>query len=72
MLYIVTVKQPKNKDHNPHDKKTGSCGYSDECTDVTGEHHSFVVDALNVDVIKERMGALHITRIEKVVSEVWF
>lgn len=31
MIYIVTVKLPKNPDHDPAEKKTGSCPLSAAC-----------------------------------------
>jgi hypothetical protein len=72
MRYIVTVKLPKNPEHNPRDKKTGLCPVSDEiCTDVTGEHHSYLVEGMNIDsvdaarFIAENAFA-HVTRIEQV------
>lgn len=41
--WVVTVRSlQKNPDHDPQNKKTGKCEWSDYCTDVTGEHHSFV------------------------------
>lgn len=43
MIILVTVKDPKNSAHNPHDKKSGVCKWSSYCTDMTGEHHTFFV-----------------------------
>jgi hypothetical protein len=66
--WIVTVKTKQDKQHNPHDKKRGPCLFSDDCTDVTGAHHSFIVLAQTVkevkDVVKRVYGDIHITRIE--------
>lgn len=69
MRFIVTVKLPRNPDHDPQNKKAGTCpamkGY---CTDVTGEHHSFVIEASSVESAKvfviNGMGFKHVTRIE--------
>lgn len=60
--YLVTVKMPKNPAHNPHAKQAGPCPFSDECTDVTGEHHTFLTDAEGVEQL--RANGSHITRTE--------
>lgn len=60
--YLVTVKLPKNPAHDPRAKQTGPCRYSDECTDVTGEHHSFLIKADGLDTL--RTSGVHITRVE--------
>jgi len=67
-MFIVTIKLPRNPDHDPHNKKSGNCLVSNNCTDVTGEHHSY----LDQDVSEERLRARaserfkHITRTEEV------
>ena len=72
MKFIVTVKLPKNKEHDPHNKKTGPCPVNGEtCTDVTGEHHSFLVEleggvAATRDYVTNGLGHKRITRIESV------
>lgn len=68
MRFIVTVKDLKNPDHDPMNKKTGPCKWSDLCTDVTGEHHSFLATADSADQILEqyRANEIHVTRIEAV------
>lgn len=44
-VWLITVKVPKNPDHNPRDKKTGECPVNGtRCTDVTGEHHTFAME----------------------------
>src|SRR4051812_9245109 len=67
-LYIVTVKLPAVVDHNPFNKRTEACAVSPECTDATGEHHSYLVTADTADAAaadgRERFG--HITRVELV------
>jgi hypothetical protein len=40
--YIVTVRQQRQPGHDPQNKKVGVCSYSNFCTDVTGEHHSYL------------------------------
>jgi hypothetical protein len=68
MKFIATVKLPKNPEHDPRNKKSGTCpamlGY---CTDITGEHHSFVIDAKSANdagILLKDMGFNHVTRIE--------
>jgi hypothetical protein len=66
-MYLVTVKLKKNPNHDPHNKITGLCPVSGfECTDVTGEHHTFAsylgsAEECRVFWSKE----YHVTRIEK-------
>lgn len=60
---IVTVKLPKNSAHNPHSKQTGQCPFSDECTDVTGEHHSFLTGADGLETLHAE--GTHVTRVER-------
>lgn len=62
MQYIVTIKLPRNKEHDPQNKKTGQCIFSAGCTDVTGEHHSTLVDDEGLASIKA--STMHVTRIE--------
>lgn len=68
--FLVTVRLGKNPDHNPRDKKTGPCPVNGKpCTDVTGEHHTFLADlaatgADDVRLIYE--GIHHVTRVETV------
>jgi hypothetical protein len=67
-LFLITVKLPKNPEHNPREKKTGPCPVNGKpCTDVTGEHHSFAVSGeFTVEELitkfTEKYG--HVTRIE--------
>jgi hypothetical protein len=67
-LYVVTVKLPKPSDHDPDNKRTGTCAVSAECTDVTGEHHSYLFTGDTIDAARadgeERFG--HVTRVELV------
>ena len=62
---LVTIKLPRNKNHNPHNKITAECPVSTDCTDSTGEHHTVIVysDA-EVEGLRATFG--HITRIEEV------
>jgi hypothetical protein len=69
-FFLVTVRLPKNPEHNPRDKKTGPCPVNGKpCTDVTGEHHTFLAD-LTVneagDVRAVYEGIYHVTRVETV------
>ncbi len=67
-LFLVTVKVPKNPDHNPRNKVTGPCPvFGNPCTDVTGEHHTLWMvseDGVHtvLDIAKETYG--HVTRVE--------
>lgn len=62
-MKIVTIKLPKNPNHNPHAKVTGPCPVSSVCTDSTGEHHSVIVHSeAEIEQLRERFK--HITRIE--------
>lgn len=67
--YIVTVKLPRNPNHDPRNKQTARCKFSPICTDSTGEHHNFLVMAPSVkkvrEIVKKVYGDIHITRIEK-------
>ena len=46
MKAIVTIRLPRNPDHDPLHKKSGLCPVSNEyCTDITGEHHSILMEA---------------------------
>ncbi len=67
-MYIVTIKLPRKKGHDPHNKVTGPCPVNpaSECTDVTGEHHSALVEG-EEQLQELRDVGLHITRVEKLV-----
>lgn len=72
MSWIVTVRMlEKNPDHDPRDKKAGKCPVSGYCTDVTGEHHSFLLDAGDEQEVRELVrwsGETHgyrLTRLEE-------
>ncbi len=66
--FLVTVKLPKNPEHNPREKKTGPCPVNGRpCTDVTGEHHTFLADFVGRDAEGVRafyQGTYHVTRVE--------
>lgn len=66
--YIVTVRGAKNPAHDPrHGKLTGRCDFSPVCTDVTGEHHSFLVCAPSAQIATAKVRTLgyHVTRVEE-------
>ena len=69
-LWIVTVKLPRNKDHDPRNKIIGKCPLQDvTCTDTTGEHHSIIFHSDNYpveEVIKYFSQQYHVTRVEEV------
>jgi hypothetical protein len=69
-IFIVTVKLPLAPEHDPQHKKIGNCLVSDYCTDVTGEHHSFLDWDVSAERLRTRLSEKfrHITRIEEVRS----
>lgn len=72
--YVVTIKDPKNPKHNPHNKITGMCSRSDVCTDSTGEHHSFVLETdLDPDevIAALKSAGTHVTRVEEAAIVRW-
>ena len=78
MQAIVTIKLSKNTRHNPKKKLGGECPISTLipftgrfCTDITGQHHSLLIEAESLSRIAQKARALfgedvHITRIEQV------
>lgn len=75
MKFIVTVRLDRNKDHDPQNKRIGYCPISSKgevCTDVTGEHHSMLIEDIAPAHAAQKvraMGYHHITRIEAVIEE---
>lgn len=64
LVWLVTIKLPKNPDHNPHSKVTAPCPVSSSCTDSTGEHHTMLVTTeAEMNEVRKQFG--HITRIEE-------
>lgn len=60
MIHLITVKLPRNPDHNPRAKVVGPCPVTGlPCTDVTGEHHTFAVVAEDAAKIMTDMALLH-------------
>lgn len=69
MLFIVTVKHDPIKGHDPQNKHTGHCPVAEVCTDVTGAHHSVLVqadDTTDARVVARRHGHSHVTRVETI------
>jgi hypothetical protein len=67
MIYLVTVKLPRDPAHNPAKKVAGTCPVSGlSCTDVTGQHHTLAVGAANPEAAANAVGEYfpHITRVE--------
>lgn len=71
MKAIITLKFPRNYEHDPKNKLTGVCPLSYTCTDTTGEHHCYEESGedMNEIMLKARnqakqVGAWGITRIE--------
>ncbi len=75
-FYLVTVKLPKNPEHNPRRKIFGACPVNGEpCSDVTGEHHTILVrSAKGGDYVTKAAQAKygHVTRVESVPSNIPF
>lgn len=71
--FIVTVRQPKQPGHDPHNKKTGVCTWSNYCTDVTGEHHSYLFIGTEEDARDSAtlIDGARLTRLEKVSEDGW-
>lgn len=70
-MFIITVKMPKNPDHDPKNKVTGKCPVGlGICTDSTGEHHSYLdMESRTIEEAHDNavsLGADHITRIEQI------
>lgn len=65
MLFIVTVTNP-NGARPPHPKVRGRCFMSNDCDDTLGKHHSFLVDAEDLDRAREIVETTyHVTRVER-------
>lgn len=72
--YIVTVRMlKKNPAHNPQAKVTGDCPVTGRpCTDVTGEHHSFLrIGMYDEAEVRESIatvgkGIYRLTRLEEI------
>jgi len=67
MKAIVTVKLTRNIHHDPTHKVKGECPLTGNvCTDITGQHHSYIEEGPNLEyIILKAMGKYsHITRIE--------
>jgi len=78
MKAIVTVKLPRNSNHDQRNKKTGKCPLfrppylpfevqgEFPCTDITGSHHSYIEYGESLMEIRQtaekKFG--HVTRIE--------
>lgn len=54
MLAVVTFRFPPDPNHDPRKKKTGPCPVSKTCTDVTGEHHSYIESGVSVEQIRSK------------------
>jgi len=71
---IVTLRFTKNPKHDPKNKVTDYCPLSKGiaiCTDVTGEHHSYIESGSSLEEIKVKAlqkfpKADHVTRIEAI------
>lgn len=74
MHFIVTIKLAKNPKHDPKNKQTNICPLDifSVCTDITGEHHSFLYEApesWGIEQVTEYWKIeYHVTRVEGVNS----
>ncbi len=67
MRAIVTVKLPRNPEHDPRNKQVGPCPVTGKlCTDITGNHHSYLAIGESVEEITATAVNLHghVTRVE--------
>ena len=70
MKFLVTVRIAKRKDHDPKNKVIGMCPVNkiNECTDSTGEHHTFLYapsGSMEIDDVWRYWAAYyHVTRVE--------
>lgn len=66
MKAIVTIKIDKRPGHDPSNKQIGMCPCSNTCTDMTGQHHSYVEEGDTLEEIekKAKKKYSHVTRIE--------
>ena len=68
-LWIITIKLEDNPKHDPQNKKHGKCPHNlEECTDITGRHHSFIYNGEGRSIldVKAKLSSLyHVTRVEK-------
>lgn len=70
-IYLITVKFPKDPNHDPLNKVTGECPLtSGDCTDVTGAHHTMALESdETADEVRDRLSEqFHVTRVEEVPS----
>lgn len=66
-LWLVTVKLSRDPRHDPLNKQTGPCPVDDGsfCSDVTGQHHTVLVEASTSERAAGLLHPLHVTRIEQ-------
>lgn len=68
--FVVTVKTKPHSEHNPRKKITGICPvFWTPCTDITGAHHSTLVQAETIEeaaLVWIDAPNISITRIEEV------
>jgi hypothetical protein len=76
LFYLVTIKLPRNPAHNPRDKQIGTCPVRHGaepgdggalCSDVTGEHHTYLYAASSPSAAITHGQLLygHVTRVEE-------
>lgn len=73
-IYLVTVKFPNDPNHDPRNKVTGECPLtSGDCTDVTGAHHTMLVESDGTaESVREEFAHHKVTRVEEVPFSKFF
>lgn len=65
--WLVTVKVDRNPNHDPANKQIGMCPVSEgTCSDLTGQHHTFMVDDDQDMLLLHAIKGVHVTRVESV------
>lgn len=65
--WLVTVKLPRNPDHDPTNKVAGNCPVNGApCSDITGQHHTVRVLASSEEGARlwAEVKRFHLTRVE--------
>jgi hypothetical protein len=65
--YAVTLRFPRSPRHDQARKSTAPCPLASECSDATGEHHTFLslgTSAAQVQAAWQALGH-HVTRVEQ-------
>jgi len=67
-IWIVTLKFKPHKYHNPSKKRLRSCQTANICSDSTGAHHCFLIEATTLlecmAILRDKFPNVHVTRYE--------